>query len=129
VSISGVMHLFKDKELKFHYFCLVCVKNGNMNNKYIVDIMWAIKRPIKDLESKPWPEYDSASFLEEESRGTVQYISRYKINGKDQELYSSLEEIEEASLNDLNPMIYLRVSRAMKPDSVMDAIQISNFYE
>jgi hypothetical protein len=43
--------------------------------------MWVIKSPIKELESKPWPAYDSASLLEEESRGTVIYITKTKING------------------------------------------------
>ena len=45
--------------------------------------MWVIKRPIKDLEAKPWPSYDPASLLEEEGRGTVIYITRAKLNGKE----------------------------------------------
>jgi hypothetical protein len=45
--------------------------------------MFAIKRPIKDLESKPWPEYDLSQLLSDEQRGLANYHVHYKINGKD----------------------------------------------
>ena len=45
--------------------------------------MWAIKRPIKDLESKDWPEYNSEELLSPENRNTFIYLTRYKINGKE----------------------------------------------
>ena len=59
MQTSGLLHFFKDKEDKYHYFCIGCVKSGEMCNRYQPDIMWVIKRPIKDLESKPWPVYNS----------------------------------------------------------------------
>jgi hypothetical protein len=65
------MHFFKDKENKFHYFCSTCVLSDQMTNKYSVDLMWAIKWPIKNLESKPWPELDSEALLDSESKGSV----------------------------------------------------------
>jgi hypothetical protein len=43
-----------------------------MNEKYAADLMWAIKRPIKDLETKQWPEYTSDTLLADgEGRGTA----------------------------------------------------------
>lgn len=46
------MHFFKDKENVFHYFCIDCVLSGEMTYQYVPDLMWVIKRPIKDLENK-----------------------------------------------------------------------------
>lgn len=42
--------------------------------------MWVIKRPLKELESKPWPEYRSKELLTEETRNSVLYLTHYKLN-------------------------------------------------
>jgi hypothetical protein len=76
--------------------------------------MWVIKRPIKDLEAKPWPSYDPTSLLEEEGRGTVIYITRAKLNGKEFNHQASLEELYDPSEHNLNPLIYLRLARPLK---------------
>ncbi len=79
--------------------------------------MWTVKRPIKDLESKPWPELDAESLLSSETRNTILYLTRYKINGKDHEKQMSLDDISESSADDVNPIIYLRISRPLKGDA------------
>mmetsp|Transcript_9577 Transcript_9577/g.9206 ORF Transcript_9577/g.9206 Transcript_9577/m.9206 type:complete len:97 (-) Transcript_9577:1027-1317(-) len=95
-----------------------------MTNKYPVDLMWAIKRPLKDLESKPWPEYNTQSLLVEEGNGSVQYLTKYKVNGKDQTHTLSLQEVIEPSTNDVNPMIYMRLTKPVKPEVDVEYIQI-----
>ena len=62
-----------------------------MSDKYQPDLMWVIKRPIKDLEAKPWPVIDEEALLSQEARGVALYIAHYKVNGKDQELSLTLE--------------------------------------
>lgn len=58
----------------------------------------------------------------------VLYLTRTKINGKEVEHQVSLDEITEPSINDINPMIYLRVSRPLKDDSKIDVIDLGKFY-
>ena len=47
--------------------------------------MWAVKRPIANLEQKPWPVYESEQLLSPDTRNTVFYLTRYKVNGKEYE--------------------------------------------
>jgi len=49
------------------------------------DLLWAIKRPLGDLESRPWPVYNAEELLAapEEARSTSIYIAKSKINGKE----------------------------------------------
>jgi hypothetical protein len=87
--------------------------------------MWVIKRPIKDLESKPWPRYDTQALLSDETRNVIIYVSHGKIGDKPVEYQtSSLDDICEPNLNDLNPMIYLRLSRPLRPDTNLQPIGI-----
>jgi hypothetical protein len=42
-----------------------------MAHKYVPDLMWVVRRPIKDLEKKVLPELDSSLILSEEARGSI----------------------------------------------------------
>jgi len=54
-----------------------------MRGNHQPDLMFAFKRPIKDLESKPWPDFDLPALLTEEQGGQPFYYARFKSNGKD----------------------------------------------
>lgn len=49
-----------------------------MQDKVAADLMWVIKRPIKDLESRKWPEYNHDTLLSSESRNNVFYLTKCK---------------------------------------------------
>ena len=91
--------------------------------------MWVIKRPIADLETKPWPHYEADNLLSPDSRNIALYLTRVKINGKEVEYQCSLDDIIEPSLRDLDPPIYIRVSRPLKDDSKIDLIPLDKFYQ
>ncbi len=45
-----------------------------MSDKYSPDLMWVIKKPMKDLETKPWPVYDPETLLAQETRNVILYV-------------------------------------------------------
>lgn len=66
----------------------------------------------------------------DETRGTQIYVSKFKINGKEHELrYNHMDEVEDINEHDLNPIVYLRLSRPMRPEAQIPLINLSNFYE
>lgn len=93
-----------------------------MAEKYQPDLMFVVKRPIKDLESKPWPEIDTSNLLIEEQRGSPIYHSKMKVGEKVIEKIASLDEILEDSIDDLVPRIYLRLSRPLKEEAVIEPL-------
>lgn len=99
-----------------------------MAKKYSPDLMWVIKRPMRDLESKPWPAYDPETLLSSETRNVVLYINKTLINGKEFNHQCSLDELIKPSISDVNPMIYLRLARPLKEDAQLDALSLDSFY-
>ena len=91
--------------------------------------MFVVKRPIKDLESKPWPEIDTSNLLIEEQRGSPIYLSKIKVGEKIIEKIATLDEIIEDSIDDVVPRIYLSLSRHLKDEAVIEPLQIALFYE
>lgn len=46
--------------------------------------MWTIKRPLKNLESKTWPEINLENIYDEDVRTeSITYLAHYKFNGKE----------------------------------------------
>lgn len=127
LPVEGVLHFHKDKEDKWHYLCVQCVR-GSADKP---DLLWAIKRPVLDLESKPWPVYNPEELLAapEEARQTSLYISKVKINGKEVESQLSLDDICEDDLSrDLNPLVYLRLARPLKDGATLQLVELDKIY-
>lgn len=54
----------------------------------------------------------------EEERGTYCYASKYKINNKEHEIrYNSVDEANDISEHDLNPIIFIRFNRPLRQDA------------
>lgn len=77
---------------------------------------FAVKRPVRELEAKPWPEYDAETMLKDEYNEKPRYYSRVKINGKEVVCSKSYEEVVEPSEEDLNPVVYIRLTNSLRDD-------------
>lgn len=129
--IEGIMHFYKDEEKKLHCYS----EEGYMKVKdTLPNIMFAIKYPIKNLAGKKLPKVRESDVLDnQEEIGTGKYpayITNLKCGDKPlTKLEFTEREFLNTNANDLDPLIFYRITRPLVVGKTLPEINILDFYE
>lgn len=129
--ITGTMHFWKSDDSNWHFISKAGYNKLKEEGKEIPDICYATKYPIKNIQSKEWPEYDSKKLLEKED--DVNYPKYLAVNtrGEDsiKKAFYDQNGIFKPGCHDLNPLIFYRLSRPLAKDAHLPTLNLSNYHE
>lgn len=128
--IQGIMHFYKDAEGKLHYFS---EKGYTKAKDTLPAIMYATKYPLKNLKCK-FPKLKEGDLLvskdtEFDSKYPL-YITNLKLGDKPLTKVELTEnEFYNLNVNDIDPLIYYRVSRPLADGKELPVMSLTDYFE
>ena len=141
---KGLLHLYKKGD-QWQY---VTEEEYEAKKSELPDLCFAVRCPIADVPSKEWPDLSALAsevlgdqitsgevvhegFHESKTEGDVKgplYYCRTLINHEEIEVSHSERTVKVEDIHGLNPLIYIRVAKAMKKGAKLPSIALEKFY-
>jgi hypothetical protein len=141
---KGMLHLYKKGD-EWQY---VTEEEYEAKKSELPDLCFAVRCPIEDIPSKEWPDLSALakevvddqitsqevvhegfhdSKTEENVKGPL-YYCRTLINHEEIEVSHSERTVKFEDIHGLNPLIYIRVAKALKKGAKLPSIALEKFY-